>query len=493
MLLTDGGPDRMLKRATVMAAQIALFLSLDLDMLIVSRTVPHLSFRNPVERVMSTLNYALQNVSLCREGTPTSILEQELKGCNSMSSIREKAKHFPEGEEAFKSLFRGSLQLATRKISERISRLNWKGESIGMYEAGSMENISSLVEAFLETDPQYSDSFKKKCRTLNSLDWSEFQRKESPIKEFISKHVQQSPYVLQMKKIDGCSCTLCRKKIIKAPRLDADKFADLKWLPLPLQKPQDGGDGQIHYKDFEDLYGLDPNHKHQPSLKNSNASSKGEHGFYTGNRARSYVKCSSCAKPRVIYVEGTNHRLTRTDKAFISRVNEGGHYVCGSELTEFIPSPSQENEVVNLAGEESLEGSHSDTDYCFFLRDELNCETPVESTYFFSRRLPAKRDVQICSCCGLKENHIQKPTQEELDTYSGNVFYPCSECTKTRTPKPQPYRGSKRKRPTTSNLEPPARQPTMADDSVVSVHGLDAIHDDGPDTEPSGDFSEHDD
>jgi len=491
MLLTDGGPDRMLKRATVMAAQIALFLSLDLDMLIVSRTVPHLSFRNPVERVMSTLNYALQNVSLCREGSPSSILEQELKGCNSMSSIRERAKTFPEGEEAFKSLFRSSLQKATRKISERMSRLNWKGESIGMYEAGGIDNISLLVEKFLETDPQYSDAFKRKCRGLNSLDWSELQRKESPIKEFISKHVRQSPYVLQMKKIDGCSCTLCRLDIIKPPRLDTDTFFDLKWLPLPLQKPLDGADGEVHYKDFEDLYGLEPNHKHQPSLKKSNAASKGEHGLYTGNRARSFVQCSSCSRPRVIYVEGTNQRLTKADKAFISRINEEGHYVCGSEVSEFIPSLNQENEVVNLTGEENSGEGHSNTEYCFFLRDGLTCETPVESTYFFSRRLPTKRDINICSCCGLVENHIQKPTQEELDTYSGNVFYPCSECIKTRIPRPQPYRGSKRKRQTVSSLDPPASQRTIgeaAEESLVRIDGLD-----GPDTEPSGDFSEYDD
>ena len=115
---------------------------------------------------------------------------------------------------------------------------------------------------------------------------------------------------------------------VKSPRLDADKFVDLKWLPLPLQKPEDGGDGQVHYNDFEDLYGLEPNHKHRPSLKILNVSYKGENGFYTGNRARLYVKCGSCAKPRVIYVECTNHRLTRTDQAFISGVNEGEHHVC---------------------------------------------------------------------------------------------------------------------------------------------------------------------
>lgn len=203
------------------------------------------------------------------------------------------------------------------------------------------------------------------------------------------------------------------------------------------------------------------------------------------------MKCSSCARPRVIYVEGTNQSLTKDDKAFITRISDGEHYTCGSQLTEFVPSVNQENDVVNLT--EDIEDRRHDSAFCFYLRDGLTCDTPVESTYFFSARLYRKRNLNICSCCGLSENHIQKPTQEELDTFSGNVFYPCSQCIKTRTPKPQPYRGSKWKRKSvSSNAQRRSGRPRTAEESGDCT--LMELNDsDGSETQPSGDYSEHDD
>eukprot|EP00889_Picochlorum_renovo_P006413 jgi/Picre1/33443/NNA_008767.t1 len=500
ILLTDGGPDRMLKRATVLAAQISLFLSLDLDMLIVSRTVPHLSFRNPVERVMSTLNYGLQNVSLCRQmprsidGSADDTLERQLKGCNSMGSIREKAKRYPQssgGEAEFISMFQKSLERAKARINDRISRLGWKSEKISTYESGDNDSILELVEVFLKTDDQFSDALKSKCRRLGAVDFSELQRKNSPIKEFISNHVKQSPYMLQIKKKNGCDCTLCRLKMIKPPRLDEETFKDLTWVPLPLKK-QLGEDGKLHYKDFDELYGLEPNHTEQPSLKNSNPSAKGEHGLYTGNRARFFVKCSQCAKPRVIYVQDVKQRLTKDDRAFLSRIDDGGQYVCGSEISTFVPS--MEDNAVSLLNEG--DGEETATDYQFFLRNGLTCETPVEITYFFSQSLSTKRNTKICCYCGLGESHIQQPTQEELETYSGKVFYPCTACIKTRTPAPEPYRGSERKKKKTilnDSSRQVSRQRTTEGTEEGSLVEVEQPCSQGPDTEPSGDFSEHDD
>ena len=43
------------------------FLKLDLDLLCAARTAPSHSWRNPVERVMSTLNLGLQCVGLMRK------------------------------------------------------------------------------------------------------------------------------------------------------------------------------------------------------------------------------------------------------------------------------------------------------------------------------------------------------------------------------------------------------------------------------------------
>lgn len=91
---------------------------------------------------------------------------------------------------------------------------------------------------------------------------------------------------------------------------------------------------------------------------------------------------------------------------------------------------------------------------------------------------------------GKKRVEWQERPPIDLDLFLGNVFYPCSECIKTRIPKPQPYRGSKRKRQTMSNLEPPASQRTIGEAAEESLVGVDGLE---PYTEPSGDFSEYDD
>ena len=67
LLISDGGSDHRVTFLSVKVALIAIFLKLDVDMLIAIRTCPYQSWSNMAERVMSTLNLALQNVSLARE------------------------------------------------------------------------------------------------------------------------------------------------------------------------------------------------------------------------------------------------------------------------------------------------------------------------------------------------------------------------------------------------------------------------------------------
>ena len=66
-IYTDGGPDHRLTYLSVKVSLVCLFLLLDLDYLIAARTAPCHSWRNPVERVMSTLNLGLQCVGLERQ------------------------------------------------------------------------------------------------------------------------------------------------------------------------------------------------------------------------------------------------------------------------------------------------------------------------------------------------------------------------------------------------------------------------------------------
>ena len=64
--VTDGGPDHQLTYTSVKSSYLALFIYLNVDMLVGVRTCPYQSWSNLAERVMSTLNLSLQNVSLAR-------------------------------------------------------------------------------------------------------------------------------------------------------------------------------------------------------------------------------------------------------------------------------------------------------------------------------------------------------------------------------------------------------------------------------------------
>ena len=67
MIYSDGGPDHRLTYHSVQLSLISVFVNLDLDMLTAARTTPGHSWANSVERLMSLLNLAYQNVANSRE------------------------------------------------------------------------------------------------------------------------------------------------------------------------------------------------------------------------------------------------------------------------------------------------------------------------------------------------------------------------------------------------------------------------------------------
>ena len=71
---------------------IAVFLVKDLDFLCACRTAPAQSWKNPVERVMSTLNLGLQSVGLIRKEYEKG---EVLINCNSVKQIRAAANNNP--------------------------------------------------------------------------------------------------------------------------------------------------------------------------------------------------------------------------------------------------------------------------------------------------------------------------------------------------------------------------------------------------------------
>lgn len=59
-------PTTVSRLASVQISGLTLFRALHLDMLILARTCPYQLWTNIAERIMSTLNLALQNVSLAK-------------------------------------------------------------------------------------------------------------------------------------------------------------------------------------------------------------------------------------------------------------------------------------------------------------------------------------------------------------------------------------------------------------------------------------------
>ena len=88
VLVSDGGPDHRVTFKSVQVANLCMFMALDLDMLVCVRTFPYQSWQNIAERVMSTLNFALQNVSLARSSM-TEPFESLVRNKNTMQNIHD--------------------------------------------------------------------------------------------------------------------------------------------------------------------------------------------------------------------------------------------------------------------------------------------------------------------------------------------------------------------------------------------------------------------
>ena len=95
-IVSDGEPDHCIGYQLSM---ICLFMSLDLDMLVVSCTCPYQSWHNIAECIMSTLNLALMNIALARKELPEEF-ERLLCNKTTLTENREVAACYPGFSEA---------------------------------------------------------------------------------------------------------------------------------------------------------------------------------------------------------------------------------------------------------------------------------------------------------------------------------------------------------------------------------------------------------
>ena len=139
LIYTDGGPDHRVNYLRVQLFLIALFVTLDLDLLVAVRTPPGNSWKNPVERIMSILNLGLQCIGLMR-AEMNEECEEIMKYCNSMEDIRNKAKE----ESQLKEQLLNSLYPTIELMENLIKRLELKEEPFDTFKAASDEEIITL-------------------------------------------------------------------------------------------------------------------------------------------------------------------------------------------------------------------------------------------------------------------------------------------------------------------------------------------------------------
>ena len=215
LLLTDGGPDRNLTFASVQAPLLAAALKLDVDMLIVVRTVPKLSYRNPVERAMSLFNLGLQNVALSRDKMEDKY-EDAIKGTNSLAAIRAVG----ERVEGFEEAFAKSMQSPIKIIEERFEQLEWTGNRVQTYKASTPEELSSLEQVFIDLDPAVF------CDGLKGLDKKRLHSSDV-VEDLYKQHVHVSRYCFQFIKKEDCTCKACAGGHIAPVRMPLEAFRKL--------------------------------------------------------------------------------------------------------------------------------------------------------------------------------------------------------------------------------------------------------------------------
>ena len=127
MIYSDGRPDHRLTYHSVHLSLILVFVNLDLNLSIAAQTAPGHSWTNPVERLMSLLNHAYQNVAYSREFCSAN-MEKKLKKCTGMADNRS--------EEWFKS-----LRTMVEVLNERTTRVALKGKQFEAINPASDHNV----------------------------------------------------------------------------------------------------------------------------------------------------------------------------------------------------------------------------------------------------------------------------------------------------------------------------------------------------------------
>ena len=343
-LYTDGGSDHRLTFLSVKLALVCLFLLHDLDYLLAARTAPYHSWRNPVERIMSTLNLGLQSVGLqCHAGD--SRFEAEAGNCNSLSALRRAAVKRPDfREEAL-----DCMEPVKALLNSIFCRLKLKDKPILTSGSAQAEELDAIWNALgvVITNVPSQESLRKKSDLQNA----------PAISRFLDHCTRQRHYFFEIRKCGQVACGW---------RLPREVFEQSKPFPDPMPGVDD------HYLPFAEVYGSDTTEVHRPSAKKKSAkkSTLPFHGkLQHVKNAHMMIECEECGLWRLVYAL---QKLNQSQRISLEKSLSGMSFSCGAPLQELDLAPELRDIV--------------------FVRS-LQCGDPIERLYYTAKYEP------ICIYC----------------------------------------------------------------------------------------------
>ena len=207
MIVTDGGPDHRLTYVSVKFSYLALFLYVNLDMLVAVRTCPYQSWSNLAEWVMSTLNLSLQNVSLARNRMEEEA-ESIVKGNKTMAEVRKVVEKNPNLGKQFQE----SLSQPKDTLSSCFASVKLKDEPIRVFNGAPDIDIQTVFKQlhYIDSNLQMGNLTKEVLEA------------STPMKNFLSEHNYSTNYSFKLKKCSSLTCFYCNRS--GKPRLPQDIF-----------------------------------------------------------------------------------------------------------------------------------------------------------------------------------------------------------------------------------------------------------------------------
>lgn len=425
-LVSDGGPDRNLTFASVQATLMAVFLELDLDQLIVVRTIPRHSYVNPVERSMARLNYPLQNVALSRDPLRSPNKEEIFKSkCNCMNDIRSLGEVDLQLKEEFIESMEKCREVVTKRFEAGVDGLQ-------IFDPATEYEMMKSLEILKRLDERFAEFIKNVEYGLKTTTWKQWDL----VQTFFQHHIHVSTYSFQIKKTKNCKCILCTgdSPIIKKSRSDVE----LPWLPMPT-KSIESRDEDFHYKPWDSIEqtfeekpgdGDEPSkltrkkrgrkpgsknaRKQQRQLKPQAAKAFSYTNMWHESKVRCFVQCSQCNKMRCAY---SRYQQTYEEEIWLKRHLEHAYYVCGGDILE---------------GHHGTVGSTGEATH-MYMDQRIHCQSPMEKQFYkssaplFGHVNQEVNTESVCFYCGLECDQMRPPGGHLTAKYT--IIYPlCSEC-----------------------------------------------------------------